>query len=54
MFHKDTRRSDKFKRSIDHFKKNGQAVPTRGTKKDPEFTGHTDFLKSKSFLAISK
>ena len=50
MSYKDTRRSDKFKRSIDHFKKNGQAVPTRGTKKDPEFTGYTEFLKSKTMI----
>lgn len=50
MFHKDTRRSDKFKRSIDHFKKNGQVLPTRGTKKDAEFTGYTEFLKSKSMI----
>lgn len=40
MFHKDTRRSDKFKRSVDHYKKNSQAVPTRGTKKEPENTGY--------------
>jgi uncharacterized protein (TIGR02452 family) len=50
MFHKDTRRSDKFKRTVDHFKKNGQAVPTRDTKKEPEFTGYTEFLKSKSMI----
>lgn len=50
MFHKDTRRSDKFKRTVDHFKKNNQAVPIRGTKKEPEFTGYTAFLKSKSMI----
>ena len=50
MFHKDTRRSDKFKRSVDHYKKNGQPMPTRGTKKDPEFTGYTEFLKSKAMI----
>jgi uncharacterized protein (TIGR02452 family) len=29
---------------------NGQAVPTRGTKKEVEFTVYTEFLKSKSMI----
>ena len=50
MFHKDTRRSDKFARSVEHFRKAGKDMPTRGGEKEIEFSGYTEFLKSKTTI----
>jgi uncharacterized protein (TIGR02452 family) len=50
MFHKDTRRSDKFARSVDHFRKAGKEMLTRGGEKEIEFSGYTEFLKSKTTI----
>jgi uncharacterized protein (TIGR02452 family) len=48
MFHKDNRRSDKFKRSEQHFRKNGIEQPIRrNPNNETEFNNHTNFLKSK-------
>ena len=44
--YKDTRRSDKFKRSIEHFRKAGKEMPQRGGEKEITFTEYTKFLES--------
>lgn len=48
--YKDTRRSDKFHRSVEHFKKSGKEMPKRGGSGDSEitFSGYTKFLESKT------
>lgn len=46
--YKDTRRSDKFKRSVDHFRKSGRDMPQRGEEKEITFSGYTKFLESKT------
>ena len=46
MFHKDTRRSDKFKRSDDYFKKTGKEKPKK-VQSSIKFNNYTKFLESK-------
>jgi uncharacterized protein (TIGR02452 family) len=48
--YKDTRRSDKFNRSVEHFRKAGKEMPRRGGASDKEiiFEGYTKFLESKT------
>ena len=46
MFHKDTRRSDKFERTKNHFKRIGTEIPNKN-KNEIIFSGYTEFLKSK-------
>ena len=47
MFHKDTRRSDKFKRVDDHFKRIGKDKPQKNKSNQTEFDEYTNFLESK-------
>lgn len=46
MFHKDTRRSDKFEKTKKHFKQAGIEIPNK-QKNNVTFSGYTDFLNSK-------
>ena len=49
MSYKDTRRSDKFNRTKEHYKKSNKEFPK---KKDdePVFKGYTEFLKSQEYI----
>jgi uncharacterized protein (TIGR02452 family) len=46
--YKDSRRADKFNRSVEHFRKAGKEMPKRGGLQEITFSGYSKFLESKT------